>query len=102
MDSPVHAHDLARRIMWHNSAPWTTTLIVESDYVVVANIIVVNMSPWPTRTNSREQAVAVKIPGNKSALCNCQFEGLPYVTTVLAQGLLHRGNCRLYLRLGLC
>ncbi|OWM75734.1 hypothetical protein CDL15_Pgr021899 [Punica granatum] len=53
----------------------SATLIVESDYFVAANIIVANSSPRPDGKTPGQQALAVRISGDKSAFYNCRFIG---------------------------
>ncbi|XP_057428514.1 pectinesterase 1-like [Lotus japonicus] len=52
----------------------SATLIVESDYFVATNIIFSNSAPRPDGRED-EQAVALRITGDKAAFYNCKFFG---------------------------
>ncbi|KAF4346941.1 hypothetical protein F8388_014303 [Cannabis sativa] len=51
----------------------SATVSVESDYFMAANIQFVNSSPRPKGNGSGEQAVALRISGDKGAFHNCKF-----------------------------
>ncbi|GLT54866.1 hypothetical protein SLA2020_280280 [Shorea laevis] len=53
----------------------SATLIVESDYFVATNIILVNSAPRPIGQQQGGQALAMRISGNKAAFYNCKFKG---------------------------
>ncbi|KAL5728518.1 pectinesterase [Ranunculus cassubicifolius] len=54
----------------------SATVIVESDYFVAVNIIFQNSAPKPTgKQLNGEQAVAMRISGDKAAFHNCRFIG---------------------------
>ncbi|XP_062087064.1 putative pectinesterase 63 [Humulus lupulus] len=53
----------------------SATVAVESDYFVAANIAFVNSSPMPKGKLNGEQAVALRISGDKAAFHNCKFIG---------------------------
>ncbi|KAF4380946.1 hypothetical protein F8388_011868, partial [Cannabis sativa] len=53
----------------------SATVAVESDYFVAANIQFVNSSPLPKGKLNGEQAVAMRISGDKAAFHNCKFVG---------------------------
>jgi len=53
----------------------SATLIVESDYFVAKNIIVSNSAPRPNGKKKGEQAVALRISGDKAAFYDCKFTG---------------------------
>ncbi|XVE63821.1 hypothetical protein DITRI_Ditri07aG0051100 [Diplodiscus trichospermus] len=53
----------------------SATLIVESDYFVAANIIIVNTAPKPDGKMVGAQAVSLRISGNKAAFYNCKIIG---------------------------
>ncbi|KAF5177146.1 Pectinesterase ppme1 [Thalictrum thalictroides] len=64
--------DTAKKLGTFNSA----TVIVESDYFVAVNIIFANSAPLPIgKELTGEQAVAMRISGNKAAFHNCRFIG---------------------------
>ncbi|KAG5222495.1 pectinesterase PPME [Salix suchowensis] len=54
---------------------YSATLEVEADYFVAANIIIKNSSPRPNGKLKGEQAVALRIAGDKSAFYNCRLIG---------------------------
>ncbi|XP_060961782.1 putative pectinesterase 63 isoform X1 [Cannabis sativa] len=51
----------------------SATVAIESNYFVAANIQFVNSSPMPKGNKSGEQAVALRISGDKAAFHNCKF-----------------------------
>ncbi|CAL9024302.1 unnamed protein product [Prunus brigantina] len=53
----------------------SATVIAESDYFVAANLIIKNSSPKPDGKRVGEQALALRVSGNKSALFNCRVIG---------------------------
>ncbi|XWS47839.1 hypothetical protein CRYUN_Cryun13aG0019500 [Craigia yunnanensis] len=54
----------------------SATLIVESDYFVATNIVIVNTAPKPEyRVMMGAQAVALRISGDKAAFYNCKLIG---------------------------
>ncbi|XP_021857465.2 pectinesterase 1-like [Spinacia oleracea] len=53
----------------------SATLIVMSDYFVAKNIIVSNSAPRPDGKRKGQQAVALRITGDKAAFYNCKFVG---------------------------
>ncbi|KAJ9678663.1 hypothetical protein PVL29_020751 [Vitis rotundifolia] len=53
----------------------SATLIVESDYFMAVNIIVINSSPRPDGKRKGAQAVALKVSGDKAAFYNCRLIG---------------------------
>ncbi|CBI38548.3 putative pectinesterase 63 [Vitis vinifera] len=53
----------------------SATLIVESDYFMAVNIIVINSSPRPEGRRNGGQAVAVRVSGDKAAFYNCKLVG---------------------------
>ncbi|XP_059462129.1 putative pectinesterase 63 [Corylus avellana] len=53
----------------------SATLVVESNYFVAANIILVNSAPRPGNGKSGGQALAIRIAGDKAAFYNCKFKG---------------------------
>ncbi|KAJ9678669.1 hypothetical protein PVL29_020757 [Vitis rotundifolia] len=53
----------------------SATLIVESDYFMAVNIIVINSSPRPDRKRKGAQAVALRESGDKAAFYNCRLIG---------------------------
>ncbi|XP_062087065.1 putative pectinesterase 63 [Humulus lupulus] len=53
----------------------SATVAVESDYFVAANVAFVNSSPMPKGKLNGEQAVAMRISGDKAAFHNCKFVG---------------------------
>ncbi|KAI5585673.1 hypothetical protein POPTR_006G186000v4 [Populus trichocarpa] len=54
---------------------YSATLEAEADYFVAANIIIKNSAPRPKGQLKGEQAVALRISGDKSAFYNCRFIG---------------------------
>ncbi|KAG5247396.1 hypothetical protein OIU78_000725 [Salix suchowensis] len=54
---------------------YSATLEAEADYFVAANIIIKNSSPRPNGELKGEQAVALRIAGDKSAFYNCRLIG---------------------------
>ncbi|KAH8492703.1 hypothetical protein H0E87_022072 [Populus deltoides] len=55
--------------------PGDATLEAEADYFVAANIIFKNSAPRPNGELKGEQAVALRISGDKSAFYNCRLIG---------------------------
>ncbi|KAJ9678662.1 hypothetical protein PVL29_020750 [Vitis rotundifolia] len=53
----------------------SATLIVESDYFMAVNIIVINSSPRPDGRRKGAQAVALRVSGDKAAFYNCRLIG---------------------------
>ncbi|OMO86366.1 Pectinesterase, catalytic [Corchorus olitorius] len=53
----------------------SATVVVESDYFIAVNIIFVNSAPMPDGNRTGEQAVAMRISGDKAAFHNCKFLG---------------------------
>ncbi|XP_030490751.2 putative pectinesterase 63 [Cannabis sativa] len=53
----------------------SATVAVESHYFVAANIAFVNSAPKPKGKLNGEQAVALRISGDKAAFHNCKFIG---------------------------
>ncbi|CAK9135086.1 unnamed protein product [Ilex paraguariensis] len=53
----------------------SATLIVESDYFTAVNIKFVNSSPRPDGKKSGEQALALRIGGDKASFFNCKLYG---------------------------
>ncbi|XP_021857463.1 pectinesterase 1-like [Spinacia oleracea] len=53
----------------------SATLIVMSDYFVATNIIVSNSAPRPSGKKKGQQAVALRITGDKASFYNCKFIG---------------------------
>ncbi|XP_011040323.1 PREDICTED: pectinesterase PPME1-like [Populus euphratica] len=53
---------------------YSATLQVDSDYFVASNIIIKNSSPRPSG-KLKEQAVALRIGGDKAAFYNCRLVG---------------------------
>ncbi|KAF9683979.1 hypothetical protein SADUNF_Sadunf04G0070200 [Salix dunnii] len=53
----------------------SATLEAEADYFVAANIIIKNSSPRPNGELKGEQAVALRVSGDKSAFYNCRLIG---------------------------
>ncbi|BFG23047.1 hypothetical protein CerSpe_093210 [Prunus speciosa] len=53
----------------------SATVIAESDHFVAANLIIKNSSPRPDGKRVGEQALALRVSGNKSALFNCRLIG---------------------------
>ncbi|XP_022714477.1 putative pectinesterase 63 [Durio zibethinus] len=53
----------------------SATLIVESDYFVAANIVIVNTAPRPDGKMVGAQAVSLRISGDKAAFYNCKLIG---------------------------
>ncbi|KAF6174302.1 hypothetical protein GIB67_040795 [Kingdonia uniflora] len=70
---PVISYDdTSKKSGTFNSA----TVIVESDYFVASNIIFENTAPEPSgKEKMGEQAVAMRISGNKAAFYDCKFKG---------------------------
>ncbi|KAJ6994122.1 hypothetical protein NC653_017063 [Populus alba x Populus x berolinensis] len=54
---------------------YSATLEAEADYFVAANVIFKNSAPMPKGQLKGEQAVALRIAGDKSAFYNCRFLG---------------------------
>ncbi|XP_034909013.1 putative pectinesterase 63 [Populus alba] len=54
---------------------YSATLEAEADYFVAANVIFKNSAPRPNGELKGEQAVALRIAGDKSAFYNCRFIG---------------------------
>ncbi|KAI5569673.1 hypothetical protein BDE02_12G092600 [Populus trichocarpa] len=54
---------------------YSATLEAEADYFVAANIIFKNSAPRPNGELKGEQAVALRISGDKSAFYNCRLIG---------------------------
>ncbi|KAM7525638.1 hypothetical protein LguiA_015540 [Lonicera macranthoides] len=53
----------------------SATVAVESDYFMAANIVFVNIAPKPDGIGTGEQAVAMRISGDKASFYNCKFLG---------------------------
>ncbi|XP_031253029.1 putative pectinesterase 63 [Pistacia vera] len=53
----------------------SATVAVESDYFVAINIEFVNSAPMPDAKKDDQQAVALRISGDKAAFHNCRFIG---------------------------
>ncbi|KAJ0092078.1 hypothetical protein Patl1_26383 [Pistacia atlantica] len=53
----------------------SATVAVESDYFVAINIAFVNSAPMPDAKRDDQQAVALRISGDKAAFHNCRFIG---------------------------
>ncbi|KAB1203193.1 Pectinesterase PPME1 [Morella rubra] len=53
----------------------SATVAVESAYFMAVNIVFVNSAPRPDPKKSDEQAVALRISGDKAAFHNCKFIG---------------------------
>ncbi|XP_030502343.2 putative pectinesterase 63 [Cannabis sativa] len=53
----------------------SATVAIESNYFVAANIAFVNSAPKPKGKLNGEQAVALRISGDKAAFHNCKFVG---------------------------
>ncbi|PON66052.1 Pectinesterase, Tyr active site [Parasponia andersonii] len=54
---------------------YSATVAVESAYFVAVNIAFVNSAPMPSGNKEGEQAVAMRISGDKAAFHNCKFIG---------------------------
>ncbi|CAK7336896.1 unnamed protein product [Dovyalis caffra] len=54
---------------------YSATLQVDSDYFVASNIIIKNSAPRPSGKLKEEQAVALRIGGDKAAFYNCRLIG---------------------------
>ncbi|XP_059625452.1 pectinesterase 2-like [Cornus florida] len=53
----------------------SATLIVESDYFIALNLIIVNSAPRPDGKREGAQAVSLRISGDKAAFYNCKVHG---------------------------
>ena len=59
-----------------NHGTWeSATVAVDSDYFMAVNIIFVNTAPKPKGNLEGEQAVAMRISGDRAAFYNCHFVG---------------------------
>ncbi|KAJ0092074.1 hypothetical protein Patl1_26387 [Pistacia atlantica] len=66
---------MARWIAKYGGTVDSATVAVESDYFVAINIAFVNSAPMPDAKRDDQQAVALRISGDKAAFHNCRFIG---------------------------